>query len=282
VVTSPELSKNRILPMRTSEQFLAPKKLELNDESAAVKPLSSGDKLVDKVEILRLAEKIGEQQAILFAANRRKLLVVLQGMDTSGKDGTVSDVFGKVNPQGMRVISFKSPSQQELQHDYLWRIHQQVPRQGELVVFNRSHYEDVLISRVHDWIDGAECQRRYAQINDFERLLTETGTVVIKFFLHISKETQRERLQERVDDPVKHWKLDDQDIKERERWDSYRQAYHAAIEATNTAHAPWYIIPANSKTHRNLTVATIVLETLQAMQLSYPPAKPELTGIRIK
>lgn len=268
--------------MRTSEQFLAPKKLELKDDSAAAKPLSSGDKLVDKVEILRLAEQISEQQAILFAENRRKLLVVLQGMDTSGKDGTVSGVFGKVNPQGMRVVSFKSPSQLELQHDYLWRIHQQVPRQGQLVVFNRSHYEDVLISRVHDWIDSAECQRRYAQINDFERLLTETGTVVIKLFLHISKETQRERLQERVDDPVKHWKFDAQDLKERESWDRYREAYDAAIQATNTVHAPWYIIPANSKTHRNLTVGTIVLETLQAMQLSYPPAKPELTGIRIK
>lgn len=268
--------------MRPSEQFLARQKPELKEENAAAKPLSSGDKLADKVQILRLAEQISEQQAILFAENRRKLLVVLQGMDTSGKDGTVSGVFGKVNPQGIRVVSFKSPSQLELQHDYLWRVHQQVPRQGELVVFNRSHYEDVLISRVHDWIDSAECQRRYAQINDFERLLTETGTDVLKFFLHISKETQRERLQERVDDPAKHWKFDAQDLKERESWDSYQQAYFAAIQATNTAHAPWYIIPADSKTHRNLAVATIVLETLQSMQLTYPPAKPELLGIRVK
>ena len=268
--------------MRLSEPFLAPKKFELKEERAAAKPLSSGDKVIDKEQILRLAEQISEQQAILFAENRRKFLVVLQGMDTSGKDGTVSSVFGRVNPQGMRVISFKSPSPLELQHDYLWRVHQQVPRQGELVVFNRSHYEDVLISRVHDWIDGAECQRRYAQINDFERLLTETGTVVLKFFLHISKVTQRERLQERVDDPLKHWKFDAQDLKERESWDRYQEVYATAIEATNTPHAPWYIIPANSKTQRNLAVATIVLEALQAMQLAYPPAKPELAGIRVK
>jgi len=268
--------------MRIAEQFRAPKKIDIEDSAAAAKPLSSGDKLADKLQLQQLAQQIAEHQEMLYAQSKRKLLVVLQGMDTSGKDGTVSGVFDQVNPQGLRVVSFKAPSQLELQHDYLWRVHQQVPRQGELVVFNRSHYEDVLISRVHDWIDHEECLRRYAQIRDFERLLSETGCVVIKFFLHISKDTQRLRLQGRIDDPAKHWKFDPQDLAERQFWDSYQQVYAQAIGATDSNHAPWYLIPANSKTHRNLAVATVVLETLQAMKLAYPPAKPELVGLTVK
>ena len=267
--------------MGIREQFRASKKLVLNDADAARKPLSSGDKVADKLKVQQLALQIAELQAMLYASHNKKLLVVLQGMDTSGKDGAVSGVFGSVNPEGIRVISFKSPSALELQHDYLWRIHQEVPRQGEMVVFNRSHYEDVLITRVHDWIDVAECKRRYAHINDFERMLSETGTVMIKCFLHISQEEQRARLQERVDNPLKHWKFDVQDIEERKRWEQYQQVYTQAIVATDTEQAPWYVIPANSKTHRNLTLANIVLETLQAMQLSYPPAKPELAGLKV-
>lgn len=230
----------------------------------------------------QLAQRIGELQAMLYAASKKKVLVVIQGMDTSGKDGTVGGVFGSVNPEGIRVISYKSPSQLELQHDYLWRIHQQVPKQGELVVFNRSHYEDVLITRVHNWIDAAECKRRYAHINDFERMLSETGTVILKFFLHISKDEQQRRLQERIDTPEKHWKFDPSDLQERERWQDYQQAYTQAIAATDADHAPWYLIPANSKTHRNLAIANIVLETLQDMGLAFPPANPELAGLKVK
>jgi PPK2 family polyphosphate:nucleotide phosphotransferase len=232
--------------------------------------------------VQQLAQRIGELQAMLYAASKKKVLVVIQGMDTSGKDGTVGGVFGSVNPEGIRVISYKSPSQLELQHDYLWRIHQQVPKQGELVVFNRSHYEDVLITRVHDWIDAAECKRRYAHINDFERMLSETGTVILKFFLHISKDEQQRRLQERIDNPEKHWKFDPSDLQERERWQDYQQAYTQAIAATDADHAPWYLIPANSKTHRNLAIANIVLETLQDMGLAFPPANPELAGLKVK
>ena len=268
--------------MSIREQFRATKKTEIKDENAAAKPLSSGDKAADKLQIQQVAAQIGELQAMLYAAHDKKVLVVLQGMDTSGKDGTVNGVFGTVNPEGIRVVSYKAPSTLELQHDYLWRIHQQVPRQGELAVFNRSHYEDVLITRVHDWIDAAECKRRLAQINDFERMLSETGTIIMKFFLHISKDEQRVRLQERVDDPTKHWKFELQDLEERKFWDDYQKVYAQAILATDAEHAPWYVIPANSKTHRNLAIAGIVLETMQDMKLAYPPAKKELAGLKVK
>lgn len=268
--------------MSIREQFRATRKLGISDATAADKSLSGNDKAADKLKVQDIAAQIGEQQAILYAGHQKKILVVLQGMDTSGKDGAVNGVFGSVNPQGMRVVSFKAPSALELQRDYLWRIHQQVPMQGELVVFNRSHYEDVLITRVHQWIDADECERRYAHINDFERLLCDSGTVMLKFFLHISKQEQRKRLQERVDDPTKHWKFDLQDLAERKYWLDYQKAYSQAIQATNTDHAPWYVIPADSKTHRNLAIASIVLETLNDMQLVYPAAKKELAGLQVK
>ena len=268
--------------MSIREQFRATKKMDIQDQQAAAKPLSSGDKTADKLKMQEIAGKIGELQGMLYATHDQKVLIVLQGMDTSGKDGTVNGVFGSINPEGIRVVSYKAPSTLELQHDYLWRIHQQVPTKGEIVVFNRSHYEDVLITRVHEWINDAECKRRYAHINDFERMLSETGTVILKFFLHISKEEQRARLQERVDDPTKHWKFDLQDLQERKSWDDYQKVYSQAIQATDADHAPWYVIPANSKTHRNLAIAGIVLETMQAMKLAFPPAKKELTGIKVK
>ncbi|WP_034296238.1 PPK2 family polyphosphate kinase [Herbaspirillum sp. RV1423] len=268
--------------MKIREQFRAGKKIDIKDDNAAAKPLLSGDKAADRLQTQQIAAQIGEQQAMLYAVHDRKVLVVLQGMDTSGKDGTVVGVFGGVNPQGMRIVSYKAPSQRELQHDYLWRVHQQVPIKGELAIFNRSHYEDVLITRVHDWIDAAECKRRYTQINDFERMLSETGTVILKFFLHISKDEQRARLQERIDDPTKHWKFDVQDLEERKRWEDYQKVYGQAIQATDTDHAPWYVIPSNSKTHRNLAIAGIVLETLQDMKLAFPPAKQELVGLKVK
>ncbi len=186
------------------------------------------------------------------------------------------------NTQGVQIVNFKAPSSIELAHDYLWRVHQQVPKCGDIVVFNRSHYEDVLITRVHDWIDDAECERRYAQIRDFERMLAETGTTIIKCLLHISKDEQRSRLQERIDDPAKHWKFDLQDLEERKSWDKYQELFAKAINATDADHAPWYVIPANSKPHRNLAIASILLETLQDLKLTPPEPKPELKGLKIE
>lgn len=267
--------------MSAQSQFRATKKTKIKDADAGKKPLSSGDKLKDKAQIVALAMAIGEQQDLLYAGQQHKLLVVLQGMDTSGKDGTVKDVFGGVNPQGINIASFKAPTAIEKAHDYLWRVHQQVPRSGEMTVFNRSHYEDVLVTRVHDWIDEDECARRYAQIRDFERMLAETGTTIIKFLLHISKDEQASRLQERIDDPEKNWKFDPQDLVERKNWDAYQDLFSRALQATDADHAPWYVIPANSKTHRNLAIASIVLETLQDLKLSPPAANPELAGVKI-
>ncbi|RJF97192.1 PPK2 family polyphosphate kinase [Noviherbaspirillum saxi] len=267
--------------MSTAQQFRKSKKLKIEDKAAAATPLGSGDKQADKVRVDELAQRIAELQDILYAARNPKLLVILQGMDTSGKDGTVKGVFGRIDPLGIRTVAFKAPTLAEKEHDYLWRIHQQVPGQGELVIFNRSHYEDVLVTRVHDWIDADECRRRCAQIRDFERMLAETGTTILKFFLHISKNEQRERLQARVDDPDKHWKFDPKDLEERVYWDSYQEAYQQAIEATDADHAPWYLIPADSKTHRNLAIASVVVETLEALKLSYPPPNPKLTGLKI-
>ncbi|MFC5473208.1 polyphosphate kinase 2 family protein [Paraherbaspirillum soli] len=268
--------------MKAIKQFRVTKQTRIKDQDAEQKPLSGGDKTKDKEQVAELAAQIGVQQEILYAGQQHKLLVVLQGIDTSGKDGTVNGVFSGVNPQGIRIVSFKAPSSIELAHDYLWRVHQQVPQKGEIAVFNRSHYEDVLVTRVHDWIDDSECQRRYAQICDFERMLAETGTTIIKCLLHISKDEQRSRLQERIDDPSKHWKFDMQDLEERKYWDAYQQLFGQAMQATDADHAPWYLIPANSKTHRNLAIASIVLETLNDLKLALPEPKPELSGLVIK
>ncbi|MEC5215407.1 PPK2 family polyphosphate:nucleotide phosphotransferase [Actimicrobium sp. GrIS 1.19] len=267
--------------MKTSNQFRPSKSQKITDADAAAKPLSSGDKAKDKLAVEDLAQRIAAVQNVFFAAHARKLLIVLQGMDTSGKDGTVKEVFGRTDPLGIRSVPFKAPTVVEREHDFLWRIHAQVPAQGEIVIFNRSHYEDVLITNVHGWIDKAESERRMAHIRDFERMLAETGTVILKFFLHISKDAQKARLEERIADPEKNWKFDPQDLVERKSWDEYQQAYATAINATDADHAPWFIIPADSKTHRNLAIGTIVLEVLEGMKLSYPPAKPELLELKI-
>ena len=211
-----------------------------------------------------------------------KLLLILQGMDTSGKDGTIRHVFSECDPLGIRLANFKAPSSEELAHDYLWRVHQQVPKAGELVIFNRSHYEDVGIVRVHNWIDNDECKRRYAQINDFERMLTETGTTIIKCFLHISKAEQKKRLQERLDDPAKTWKFNPGDLAERKLWDNYNEAYEQAIKATSSKQAPWYIVPADSKTNRNLLISRLLLNTLKNLDLRYPAVRAEFKSIKIE
>ena len=265
-----------------ASRFLAKKNLALSDIDAAEKLLSSKDKSVDKLRTIALAEKLAVYQELLYAQRKHKILIILQGMDTSGKDGTVRGVFGQINPLGARCYSFKAPTAIESAHDYLWRVHQQVPALGEIAIFNRSHYEDVLITRVHQWISAAEVQQRFAHINAFEKMLAETGTTIFKFFLHISKDEQKERLEERIADPNKHWKFDANDLKEREYWDVYQLAYQDAIAATNTEYAPWFIIPANSKTQRNLSIASILEEQFASMDLAYPAGNPEIQKLSVK
>lgn len=247
-----------------------PKKFSLKDFNPRDKSERTGSKEQNTLDLTKLTAEINALRDILRADGKHKLLLVLQGMDASGKDGTVRHVFNESDPLGIRLASFKAPSSDELAHDYLWHVHQQVPKAGELVIFNRSHYEDVLVVKVHGWIDAAECKRRYVQINDFERLLTETGTTLIKCFLHISKEEQKKRLQERLDDSTKTWKFNPNDLKERALWPQYMQAYEQAIKATSTEHAPWHIVPADSKTNRNLLISRLLLNTLKNLKLKYP------------
>ena len=247
----------------------------------AAKPFGSGDKQRDRQATAALATELDALQNLFYADRRFKLLVVLQGTDTSGKDGTIRGVFGQMSALGVHTVAWKAPSDDEKAHDYLWRIHQKVPANGEVAIFNRSHYEDVLVPVVKKWITPEQTQQRYAHINDFERLLTETGTVVLKFMLHISKEEQRVRLQERLDDPNKHWKFALGDLEERKLWTEYQAAYAAAVAATGTPWAPWTIVPSDSKTHRNLMIATAVKQTLEGLKLRYPPGDPALANIKV-
>jgi PPK2 family polyphosphate:nucleotide phosphotransferase len=223
-------------------------------------------------------------QEMLFAGRKQKLLLILQGMDTSGKDGTTRALFAEsqISPMGLQATGFVAPTERERAHDFLWRVHAHVPGNGMIAVFNRSHYEDVLVPRVLGDIDGKETKRRYAQIRDFERMLSETGTTIVKVFLHISKDEQKKRLQERLDDPEKHWKFDPADLVARDQWDTYQRAYEDAINATNADHAPWYVVPADSKTHRNLIVAHLLLETMDNMKLSWPAPKADLDKVKVE
>ncbi|BDD91748.1 polyphosphate kinase 2 family protein [Pandoraea sp. XJJ-1] len=266
------------------EKYRVPlgKKLDLSDYDPADTPFTGESKGDDKARMAELALKLDELQTLLHANSRQRVLLVLQGMDTSGKDSTIRAVFQNVDPLGIRVANFKSPTPTELARDFLWRVHSVVPGAGELVIFNRSHYEDVLITRVHDWIDADECKRRYAHINNFERLLADNHTRIVKCFLYISSDEQRKRLQERIDDPNKHWKFELNDLKERSFWPHYTKAYEAALSATSTEHAPWYVVPSDSKRHRNLMVAELLVQALTDLNLSYPPARPELAGMKVE
>ena len=256
-------------------------KFSLAKLDPGAKPWSSGDKAQDKAAVDALASELDGLQDLFYADQRYKLLVVLQGTDTSGKDGTVRGVFSRTSPLGVHTVGWKAPSEEERAHDYLWRIHKMMPGAGEMMVFNRSHYEDVLVPVVNQWITPAQTQQRFSHFNDFERMLNDTGTVVLKFMLHISAEEQRQRLQERVDDPVKHWKFSLGDLEVRKQWAQYQQAYEALLRATSTPHAPWTIVPANSKTHRNLMIATVVRDTLKKLKLRYPPSDSQLKGLKI-
>ncbi len=240
----------------------------------------------DKAETIGLLSELNGQlaqlQNVLYAEGKRRVLVVLQAMDTGGKDGVIRKVFTGVNPQGVQVVSFKAPSLNELAHDYLWRVHQHVPPKGMIHVFNRSHYEDVLITRVNGWVDDATAKRRFRQINDFEAMLVEEGTVVLKFFLHISKAEQKERLQARLDDPARTWKFNIGDIAEREKWDDYQRVYQDALNATSTQHAPWYVVPADRKWVRDVYVGSVLVHTLAGLGMAYPAPQAGLDKVVIK
>ncbi len=223
-----------------------------------------------KQELEILQVRLADLQQRFFVDRRKKMLLVLQGMDTSGKNGTIRNVFRGVNPQGVHVASFEKPSSRELSHDYLWRVHKRAPSQGEIMIFDRSHYEDVLAVRVNKLKPAAVWRKRYRHINDFEQLLFDEDTIILKFFLHIDLDTQKQRLQERLDIPAKNWKFDQSDLVARSKWDEYVAAYEEVFEKTSVKHAPWYIIPSNKKWARNLLVARIVVACLEDMHLSYP------------
>ncbi len=257
------------------------RKVKLSDWDPNDTGKFKGEKEQARLETEKLNQRLEELHELLYAEHKHKILIVLQAMDTGGKDGTIRHVFNGVNPQGARVANFKEPTAQELDHDYLWRIHKQVPAKGELVIFNRSHYEDVLIVRVHGLVAPEVWKQRFDQINAFEQMLSETGTTILKFYLHIDKDEQKQRLQARLDDPTKHWKFRRGDLQERALWPAYMQAYEDVLNKTSTPKAPWYIIPANHKWYRNLVISTILVDTLEGLKMKFPEPEESLDGIVI-
>jgi len=248
-------------------------------------PADSGPyQSADEVEALlkEQLDELAKLQNLLYAENRRALLVILQGMDTSGKDGTIRHVMAGLSPLGVPVKSFKAPNQEELAHDFLWRVHQAVPRHGEIGIFNRSHYEDVLIVRVHQLVPKKVWKARYQQINQFEKILVENGTIILKFCLHISKDEQKKRLEERLKDPTRYWKFSASDIKERHCWPAYRKAYEAALGKCSTPWAPWHVVPANHKWYRNLVVAETIVRTLRGLDLKFPEPVEDLSKVAVE
>jgi PPK2 family polyphosphate:nucleotide phosphotransferase len=233
-------------------------------------------------ESKKLNEKLRQLQEMLYAEHKTKVLVILQAVDTGGKDGVIHRVFEGVNPQGVQVAHFGVPTPEEQDHDFLWRHHKRVPGKGELVIFNRSHYESVLVERVHKLVPEDVWRRRYREINDFERLLSEEETVILKFYLHISKDEQKKRLQERLDDPTKEWKFSGNDLPEREHWDEYMTAYEDALTKTSTDWAPWHLIPSNHKWYRDLVVSRIIVKAMEKMDLHYPRMEKDRSSIMIR
>jgi PPK2 family polyphosphate:nucleotide phosphotransferase len=231
-------------------------------------------------EIAKYQKRLRELQDLLYAERKHSILICLQALDTGGKDGAINHVLGSMNPQGCRVAAFKQPSAEELAHDFLWRAHKVAPARGEVVIFNRSHYEDVLVVRVHNLAPKKVWSRRYDLINDFEKELVKHDTHILKFYLHISKEEQLERFKARLDDPSKHWKISEADYKEREYWDDYVDAYEEALSRCSTKHAPWFIIPANHKWFRNLAIARIVVEQMESLNMKYPEPTVDISHIR--
>lgn len=257
--------------MKAADTRIAPDtRVKLSKWDPAANGIVGKEKSDARERLEEARARLETLQELLYAEGRHKLLVVLQAMDTAGKDSTIRHVFQGVDPLGVKVACFKAPTPLEQAHDFLWRVHPHVPGAGEIAIFNRSHYEDVLITRVNGWIDAAECKRRYRQINDFEQMLAETGTTILKFYLHISKDEQKKRLEERRDTPEKQWKFQPGDLAVRAQWDDYMEAYEAALSATSTKHAPWHVIPANSKLARNLMVSSLLIEALEALKMRYP------------
>lgn len=257
-------------------------RLSLSDHDPDSKFGFDGWKQQGKKALPDLSARLAELQRRLWGESTQSLMVVLQATDTGGKDGTIRHVFRGVNPQGVHVRGFGVPTDWESAHDYLWRIHANAPEDGAITIFNRSHYEDVLVVRVHDLVSSERWSKRYGHIRDFERMLSDEGTRIVKLFLNISKEEQRSRLQARLDEPDKSWKFRAGDLEDRERWDDFQAAYEDAISETSTDYAPWYVIPANRKWYRNLVVSSILIETLEAMNPQYPEPEPGLDEIIIK
>jgi PPK2 family polyphosphate:nucleotide phosphotransferase len=252
-------------------------RIDPDDTSGFKGVKDDGRKRLDKLTL-----RLEQLQELLCADHSRAVLIVLQGMDSAGKDGTIRHVFAGVNPQGVRVAAFKRPSPRELDHDFLWRVHAELPARGEMVLFNRSHYEDVLIARVHGLVPRGVWEQRYRAINEFERMISEEGTTVLKFFFHISRGEQKRRLRERLDDPTKHWKFRESDLAERAKWNDYMRAYEDAISRTSTAWAPWFVVPSNRKWFRDLVVSERIVAALKALHMRYPPLPPELRGERVR
>jgi PPK2 family polyphosphate:nucleotide phosphotransferase len=244
--------------------------------------LGMADKVAGQAELDQLLSQLDELHDRLWAEAARSVLLVLQGMDAAGKDGTIRKVLAGLNPQGCSIAAFKAPSEHERTHDYLWRIHAVCPPHGKLGVFNRSHYEDVVAARLIGVIDDHECATRYGHIREFEHMLVDEGTSVVKVFLHISRDEQRERLQARLDDPTKRWKFKLEDLRVRKRWDEYQDLYERAITETSTAWAPWWVVPADHKWVRNVAVAELLLHTFRALDPQFPPADPALDGVVVE
>ncbi|MBV9329169.1 MAG: polyphosphate kinase 2 family protein [Chloroflexi bacterium] len=262
------------------EFFVRPEhRLHLSHIDPGYKGDHDTEKLAEE-QTAKYHASIGRLQSVMAAQKEHALLIVLQGLDAAGKDGTIKHVFSALNPQGVSTVAFKEPTAVELEHDFLWRVHPHTPGRGQIAIFNRSHYEDVLVARVHGLVDKATWTERYALIQNFERGLLAAGTVVLKFFLHISRHEQLQRFKERLDDPARNWKISEADYLERERWNAYRHAYEDALAATSTRHAPWYVIPANHKWFRNLAVSQIVASALEDLDLAYPAATVDLEQIR--
>ncbi len=265
-----------------SAQRLIPKigsKVDLKDFDPSY--TAGMDKDDARGETQRLEERLADLQEKLYAQSSQSLLVVLQAMDAGGKDGTIKKVFNSVNPQGVNVSSFKAPTKDELAHDFLWRIHMNAPGKGFIGIFNRSHYEDVLAVRVNQLVPHKVLEKRYDHINHFEQLLSDSGTRILKFYLHISKEEQKERLQDRLDRPDKHWKFAEEDLKTRKQWGDYRDAFETVLVRCNTDYAPWYIIPANHKWYRDFVITRTIVETLEAMKVAFPKPEADLDDVKI-
>ncbi len=258
--------------MPHTHQLTPGKTIKLADITTRGKTLHDDRKDAEK-EFVKLREEFIEQQVALYAEGKQKLLIVLQAMDAGGKDGTTRHIFKGVNPQGVVVTSFKKPSSEELAHDFLWRIHKAVPGKGMIGVFNRSHYEDVLVVRVDEIVPKSVWRPRYETINRFEKHLTDSGTTVLKFFLHISKDEQKERFQDRLDEPDKNWKFDRGDLGKRKQWDEYQLAFQDMLNECTTEHAPWHVIPADQKWYRNLAIMRTIVATLKKMDPKYPVSK---------